>query len=293
MTSTAPRHPLAALAVLAALCATPAAAAPVVASYLNPDWADADKLHDFGDWGNNWWNDTHDFGQWNPDEQFADAKINAWSNPAYDSDLSCWIASAANMLAGFGIGGGNAQNMYWDMVYNMKLPWNNGKDGWQWGGWQHEALNWYLANRPHEGSYEVGYYGVYDTTRDGSSPLAWPTDPFDTAANLLADGYEIGVVVHGSIYHAITFEGYDNRASTVAITDSDDDPGNKDLNYFSYDRSGPTHWYLTDYAGGIGIDYFATLHRVPEPGSAALVVGALLALGAVRNKRCPEKRTTA
>lgn len=255
-------------------------AAPFVSTYLNPTWTDANKLHDQGNWGVNYWNDINDNGRWDVTEPLADDMNPLWAKGKSARDLSCWIASAANMLASEGFATGNAQNIYWDMVYNMSTPWFSG--GWQDGGWQHEALNWYLSNRPHplSGLYEVSYYGIYNG-EDGTTAMAWPTDPFDFAANLLAGGDELGIVVHGTIYHAITFQGYDDTLSRIDISDSDQDAHQMGfgLDPYIYDRSGNTDWFLTDYvSGGIAVDYFASFRHVPEPGIAPLIIIGLIAL---------------
>lgn len=272
----------------------PASAVPLVGNYLNPDWADADKLNTYGDWGWNYWDDANDDGHWDKTENFADAIDASWLKPRSAKDLSCWIASAANMLASAGLGGGQAQNIYWDMIYNMTMPYHEG--GWQYGGWQHEALNWYLGNRPHEGMFEVSYFGVYfGAGRDGTTAQAWPTAPFDMAADFLASAYEVGIVIHSNtIYHAVTFQGYDDKGN-LQITDSDRDVSGSDLNAYAYDTSGATRWFLNDYAtGGIAVDYFATLRRIPEPETMLLVLAALAALFATSPKRpCGKAGATA
>jgi hypothetical protein len=276
-----------AVALFGALIAwmTPASAVPLVGNYLNPDWADADKLNSQGDWGWNYWDDADNDGHWDKTENFADAIDGSWANGRGAKDLSCWIASAANMLASAGLGDRNAQNIYWDMIYNMAMPYHAG--GWQYGGWQHEALNWYLGNRPHEAMFEVSYYGVYyGKDRDGTTAQVWPTAPFDEAADFLASAYDVGIVIHSStIYHAVTFQGYDDKGS-LQITDSDRDAPGGDLNTYAYDTSGATNWFLKDYVtGGIAVDYFATLRRIPEPETVLLVLAALAALRATSLKR--------
>lgn len=264
-------------------CVQVALAAPTVGSYLNPLWQDADKLNDQGNWAINYWDDSDDDGHWDKTEPMADQILSVWSKPRQATDLSCWIASAANMLASAGLGGGNAQNIYWDMIYNMTTSWHPG--GWQYGGWQHEAVNWYLSNRPHEGIYSVAYYGVYNK-RDGTSAQAWPADPFDLAADLLASSQDVGIVIHGSgIYHAVTFQGYDDQGH-ITITDSDRDAGMNDLNSYGFDKHGATRWFITDYvSGGIAVDYFATLRRVPEPDPLLLLLAGLIALRAAKSRR--------
>lgn len=274
-------------ATILVLAGIPAASAvPLVNSYLNSSWADANKPHDqtLNSWGINYWDDANSNNLWDKTEPIAESIMAGWANPKFDKDLSCWIASAADMLASAGFAGGQAQDIYWDMIYNMSTPWFSG--GWQFGGWQHEALNWYLANRPHPlgGSYEVAYYGIYNN-QDGSAANAWPNNSFDFAANILAAGDEVGIVVHGAIYHAITFQGYDDAISRIDITDSDRDayPNALGLDPYFYDRDGATQWRLTDYISGpITVDYFATLRHVPTPGSTALLAIGLAALAFAR-----------
>lgn len=271
-------------AIAFALWSAAATAAPILTDYLNADWTDADKLHDFGNWGTNYWDDRNGNGNWDISEPLGDRLEAGWKSA---TDLSCWIASAANMLASAGFANGNAQNIYWDLVYNMALPWQ--PVGWQFGGWQHEALNWYLANRPHPlgGIYEVKYYGVYNK-EDGTSAEGWPTNPFDFAANLLGSGYEVGIVVHGSIYHALTFEGYNDQTGKILLADSDASEGALDT--YGYARLGATNWKLSDYvANGIAVDYFATLRYIPAPGTLPLSALGLVAIGLLgRRRRQPE-----
>ncbi|MEW5768973.1 MAG: hypothetical protein AB1831_01290 [Pseudomonadota bacterium] len=266
-----------------------AVAVPMQNTYLNPMWTDANKLHDLNNWGVNYWDDVNGNGRWDTVEPMGDGLDANWANPRSASDLSCWIASAANMLASAGFGARNAQDIYWDMVYNMSTPWHLG--GWQYGGWQHEALNWYLVNRPHPlgGMYEVSYFGVY-SGRDGSVANAWPNNVFDMAADFLAGGREVGIVIHGSIYHAVTFQGYDDTLGRIDITDSDQDAHQltSGLDPYFYARTGPTGWWLSDYVpNGIAVDYFATLRHLPEPSSLALVWLGAVSILAIRKSGRP------
>jgi len=283
------------LSFLLMSCMGSASATPVLTSYLNPLWTDANKSHDAGNWSKNSWNDTNNNDHWENTETLADAVNGTWSSPKTADDNSCWIASAANMLASAGFASSNAQGIYWDMVYNMDFNYTSDR-GWEYGGWQHEAVNWYLSNRPHpdDRRYAVYYYGVYDG-RDGTTAMAWPSDPFDLAADLLSGandflsrGAQVGIVIHGSPkpYHAVTFQGYNSPLGQIYITDSDADKRLSGLDDYGYDLGAPTNWRLSDYIkDGIPVDYFAVL-AVPEPDALSLMLigGWLLAKKRRRGK---------
>ena len=275
--------------IILVLTASFAMADPVVSNYLNPNWTDADKQHDQADWGWNYWDDWDNNGRWDPGEPFADSVDINWFNPKSDRDNSCWIASAANMLASAGYFNGDAQAIYWDIVYNMTTPWHTTLFGWQDGGWQHEALSWYLTYYwdPTLKS-TISYYGVY-YGRDGTNAQAWPTNAFDFAADSLASDDEVGIVIHSfSIYHAITFQGYDFDTMSMQITDSDQDASSNGLDTYNFNLTGTTGWYMTNYGSGIAIDYYAILHtvkKVPEPTTMLLFGSGLIGLLGLRRKK--------
>lgn len=262
------------VAALIALSPVHVIGAPVLDSYMNINWTDADKTHDAGNWWTNFWDDIDNDGRWESGEPLADSMDPTWANGRSATDMSCWIASASNMLASSGYGGGDAQAIYWDIVTNMATPWH-GSFGWQDGGWQHEALQWYLATYPDPMRVStVEYYGVY-SGRDGTAAQAWPTDPFDVAADALAGGDDVGLVINGWCYHAVTFQGYDWNQTTMWITDSDQD-NLGDLSMYTFSLTGGTGWRIANYPD-IAIDYYAILSTttqvIPAPG--AILLGSL------------------
>ena len=243
--------------------------------YVNPDPHDADKLHDAGNWTVNWFNDVNDNLMWDWNEPYADSFQSGWTRPMWASDKSCWMASAANMLAGAGFEGGNETVIYQEILSLKEWPWTR-------EGFQHEALQWYLDTHNANDLWEVKWYAPSDYVvefplLEGADP--WPNNPFGFAQEELFRGQEVGLMLYGEMNHAVTFQGWDNLLSLTYITDSDADKNlPEDVDVYNTSSSNEA-WELTDYAGYNEIYYIVTLCPVPEPSAAYLMsIGVLFIL---------------
>jgi len=267
---------------------TKAFAIPLPTSFIKTPSYDVDKLNDAGNWTKNYYNDLDNDNLWDMNEPWADSALAGWTNPQWADDNSCWLASSANMLAAQGYDLGNVQGIYDELVNNF---------GWTEGGWQHEALDWYIFQ--HEGpspSYRVNWYGVYTGTSTTHSQITtsnpWPQNPYDFVKNELYRCQQVGIVLHTqSLYHAVTFYGWDDITPFSIITDSDTDTDHystTDRNYYKT-WSSPTEWKI-DYSTydqiDVPIDYFATLCPIPEPSTMLLFgIGIIACLIGMRFRK--------
>jgi len=168
---------------------------------------------------------------------------------AMASDLSCWMASASNImqhecqgnyyLSWLRDGAAPSPNTSpWGVVVNSCSPFGDGGDHMTFddGGWQHWALE-------HAGCIFSG--PITTTTEFGT----WSINPIDWCRNRLASDYLIGIIIwwgtpppgalpgwigHDKLdgYHAITLWDIDPVAGTLTITDSDDQAvGQRVLSY--------------------------------------------------------------
>lgn len=177
----------------------------------------------------------------------VDKGLPAPAPPAIDN--SCWMATAANMLAGAGYGNGNtvqqrAEDIYADMVANY------GKTN---RGWPLTALQWWLnstnntwTNNPYIVTNRLGHTSMYPWNRSDIPQIigdtlrhchfagicfSWPTDAIDPR----------GIPVIGSGGHATTAWG-DNfgkndlsmNPTQIRMADSDRDAGG-DIQIYNYD----------------------------------------------------------
>lgn len=172
------------------------------------------------------------------------------SNPALPSDNSCWLATAANMLAGAGYGSGNTVQDRADEIYGELVAEFGTADG----GWTDTALDWWIdsdnntwPNNPYtvvttdgnkwpkypwaepNGARDIGNY-LRDCDFVGLS-ISWPTNAVDALGN----------PVIGIGGHAITCWGDDSGDATltinptrVRVVDSDTDTGG-DVQSYTYD----------------------------------------------------------
>ncbi len=177
-------------------------------------------------------------------------------------------------------GFGNAEAIYWEMVSNF---------GWQDGGLQHQALQWYIVNHPTM-NVHVKYWYYLNGVVPGASP--WSDRPFELAADYLSSGYQVGIGIWPpiGIGHALTFQGYDWTASQMTVTDSDQKSGlisdisqETDGYTLSYDPIGQQSWSIAYVFDGNtyqrDVWYIAVLVIEPYipgiPGGIALLAGTL------------------
>ena len=268
-------------------------------------YVDVDKSHDgTGGWGTNYYDDLNDNGEHDPGEPFADTQNPTWGNTKSASDGSCWFASACNMLQQLGkISDANA--LYNDYCLNgVSSP--SGTLTWDDGGLHEYAIQQWMNDNPaqaanmtmvtHWRSFTVAY-------SDGM--FAWEDmDPRQTAADLLAAGWEVGIGIWPlnsdethSGGHALTMQ--EIPADGFSCTDSDRDEdwySSGDLNSYADDTRGPTStaehdyyaWYNDFYDGSIvvypagDVGYLCAV--IPEPGTVMLLAGGMALLLRRRRK---------
>ncbi len=216
-----------------------------------------------------------------------------WADITYDAnkpypvarnDLSCWIASAANMLAadgwtvtggGTGVGNmdapgyneaietGNAQDA--QLIFNML----RGQLGITNGGFQNTALSYSINNTGLYTSYDPDEtIDVYNSWRmpwnqsavwinEGLTPRGLIDQLLGTAT---ADGADdpVGIAFHGGkIAHAVT--AWSDGAGGLVITDSDDGvTGTKTLTWIN-------SYTLNYYGTAVTVDYMAFLSDGTTP----------------------------
>jgi len=185
------------------------------------------------------------------------------------SNNSCWLATAANMLAGAGYGAGaNVQDRADDIYAELVAHYTTGP-----GGSPATALDWWLTNERPVGSTNpytnVTTYGTYNV------PYPTTTDVPRFLGNELRECQMVGLGIIGTGWaHAITAWGDDidsrdplpvgTSPTQVSVTDSDNELGgpDPDVNDYNYQTSGGG-WYL-GYSGTPMISQFWTLCPDPE-----------------------------
>ncbi len=188
--------------------------------------------------------------------------------PVASDDYSCWMRTAANMLAGAGYGTGTTVQARADDIFaDMAAQWT-AKDTPPWGGWPQTALQWWLASA--NNTWTTNPYTlvtVYGNT--GCTPWGSVNGARDIG-NELRDCNMVGLAIRWPLAgpgcsggHAITAWG-DNITSTttlttnpagIRVTDSDTDDGG-DVQAYTYDDytnpnpGGPNEgngWYFPAY----------------------------------------------
>jgi hypothetical protein len=204
----------------------------------------------------------------------ADVDKDGVANPPIVNDNSCWMATAANMLAGAGYGNGNTLQARANDIYDDLVTWKTDADnptGLADGGWTDTALSWWLnsANNtwPNNPYKVVTVYG----NKSGPANLHFPKPPWNNAngaqfiANELRRCQMVGLSISsptnavcndpahvpalhpanlpivGIGGHAITCWGDNggdeeltNNPGSVIVTDSDRDTGG-DVQSYDYD----------------------------------------------------------
>jgi hypothetical protein len=196
--------------------------------------------------------------------------------PIPANDLSCWIASAANMLAADDWDNNNVSDLYTKLKSNAAFQ--NGT-GWR-GGFQDQALTYALS-----GANNFQFLPGYDATEQidiyNSWRKAWPLadSPRTIITKLLAESTAdpaddpVGIAFHGNnIAHAVTAWGYKGDAAAptqLGITDSDD--GVNGVVYYNW-----IDGFTLNYNGRpVTVDYISFLREGDEPdlgGSSTLVM---------------------
>jgi len=200
----------------------------------------------------------------------ADVDKDGVTNP----DNTCWMATAANMLAGAGYGNGNSLQARANDIYSDLVTWQTNADnptGKADGGWTDTALSWWLnsgnntwPNNPYKvvtvygnksGPEELHYPKPPWNNANGAQFIAnelrrcqmvglsisWPTDAVCNDPTHIPDDHPPNHPIVGSGGHAITCWG-DNgedeeltdNPGSVIVTDSDRDTGG-DVQSYDYD----------------------------------------------------------
>lgn len=268
-------------------------------------WVDVDKL----DLVNkiNWYDDLNTDGNHDPGEPFAATAQAGWTNPRSGYDLSCWLASACNMLEQVGVvASGQAQYMNY-ALNGVPLP--GGTLTWDEGGFQEYAIQHWQTQNP--GNAVVMNTHWSSTTwmwTDGM--FIWENfDPRAETDTYLQTGWEVGIGMWPLYYdgvsgwhddgHALTMQAiYANM--TFDCTDSDRDgdfSGPGDLNTYNdatRSTAGPNPgdifygWYNDFYDGNIAsypvgdVGYVCAI-MVPEPTTLMLLAVGGAAL--IRRRR--------
>lgn len=211
-------------------------------------------------------------------------------------DNSCWMATAANMLAAAGYGDGDTLQARANDIYNDLVTWT-GKAG---GGWTDTALSWWLDSI--NNTWPNNPYKVVTVLGNKIPRYPWAnSNGARFIANELRRCQMVGLSISsptagasiGSGGHAITCWGdngedeelTDNPGS-VRVTDSDRETGG-DVQSYDYDAfTNPNPgranegngWYFNYYVNHVYIKHIITLCPTDDPTDSTLtqkVVGSI------------------
>lgn len=257
---------------------------------------------------NIWYDDTNTDGDHDPGEPFAAVADSGWTNAQTVPDLSCWLASACNMLEQGGwISNGAA--LYADYALNG-VQTGGGVLTVDDGGLQEHAISQWTTLNPAAGaSLTMDIQWCSDTVSFTSGVSAWEDlNPRTVTKDYLADDWQVGIGMWPLLSsagdraggHALTMQdilnpwGFD---CTDSDRDSDwDSAGDVNtyddlvvgpassgghlyygwVNDFYYNSTDPD-WYYP--LGDVG--YLCAIKAVPEPSTFAIwsLLGAVGVLG--------------
>lgn len=201
--------------------------------------------------------------------------------PTYSPDNTCWLASAANMLAAAGYGdGANADARASDVYGELIAHYTRAN-----GGFPDRALEWWLGS-----SHNHWPTNLYTIVTDyGPISLGWhEPDGLGMLANELREGDMVSLAIRNlavSGAHAVTMWGDSGTAglygagenpASILITDSD--LGDGTSSYPVSWNSMKQRWELPYNGRDWYVYYAATLERTPEPGTLGLLLVCGLAL---------------
>lgn len=199
----------------------------------------------------------------------ADADKAGVANPPIVNDNSCWMATAANMLAGAGYGTGASLQARAVDIYNDLVAWQTSAanpTGIANGGWTDTAISWWLSSA--NNIWLANPYSIVTVYGNKSPKIPWANaNGAQFMGNELRNCQFLGLSISwptagasvGSGGHAITGWGDHSGSgmltanpSRVRVSDSDTDAGG-DVQSYSYDTytnpnpSGPNEgngWYF-------------------------------------------------
>lgn len=220
--------------------------------------------------------------------------------------LTCWIATASNMLAGAGYGTGSTVQQRADNIYGQLVAhFGTGS------GWTDTALNWWLSSS--HNTWTTNPYSVV-TVYGNKTKVPWANSTgAQMIGNELRNCQMLGLSISwprcgsstGSGGHAITAWG-DNintrntitrNPDNVRVTDSDQDTGG-DVQIYDYDGytspnpggcNNGNGWYINYSSNHPFIKHIVTLCPTDSPTDA---IGTQKVVGSYRIHQIAEKNAT-